>query len=140
MSKKRHTILFADDEPWLTEPLRLSLEARGYACISTTSASEAWEYLESYSVDVVVTDIMMPAGPLFPSVDSSVTGFHFIRRVRDRWPRQSLICLSVIADIERIDELKRQQVLYIRKGETPLSTAMQLIESKATGYIPHRSK
>jgi CheY-like chemotaxis protein len=135
MNRKRYSILFVDDEPWLTEPLRLSLESRQYSCISTTSASEAWEYLDSHPVDVIVTDVMMPAGDLFPNVDSSEAGFHFVRRVRQRWPRMSLICLSVIADSERIDELKRQNILYLRKGETPLSTALRLIESKATGRV-----
>jgi CheY-like chemotaxis protein len=93
------------------------------------------EYLDSHPVDVIVTDVMMPAGDLFPNVDSSEAGFHFVRRVRQRWPRMSLICLSVIADSERIDELKRQNILYLRKGETPLSTALRLIESKATGRV-----
>jgi putative two-component system response regulator len=135
MSGRNYTILFADDEPWLTESLRLSLESRGYQCISTTNASEAWEYIETHEVDVLVTDIMMPAEKLFPDVDSSVAGFSLVRRVRNRSKHQSIICLSVIADVERIDELKRQNVLYIRKGETPLSTALRLIESKATGLI-----
>lgn len=141
MSDKLHTILFVDDEPWLnTDTLILSLEARGYQCISTANASEALKYLESHNVDVIVTDIMMPAGELFPGVDSSVAGFHFICRVRERWPRQAIICLSVIADSEKINELKRKNVLYLRKGETPLATALRLIESKATGSITFRSK
>lgn len=135
MSAKSYSILFADDEPWLTESLRLSLEARNYKCTSTTSASEAFAYLTSHPVDVVVTDIMMSAGESFPGVDSSVAGFEFVDRVRQRWPKLAIICLSVIADAERINHLKRQNVLYLRKGETPLSTAMRLIESKATGHI-----
>jgi len=140
MSTTGYVVLFADDEPWLTESLRLSLESRGYECVSTTSASEALDYLNSNRVDVVVTDIMMPAGDAFPEVDSSVAGFYFVRRVREHWPRLAVICLSVIADVERIDELKRQNVLYLRKGETPLSTAMRLIESKATGHISFDSQ
>lgn len=133
MSGKSYTVLFADDEPWLTAPLRLSLESRGFTCISTTSASEAWACLESEKIDVVVTDIMMPAGDLFPETDSSETGFHFVRKIREKWPRRDIVCLSVIADSEKIAELKKQNVLYLKKGETPLSTAIRLIESKATG-------
>ena len=135
MSSRRYVILFADDEPWLTESLRLSLESRQYSCISTTSASEAWRYLDSHSVDVIITDVMMPAGDLFPNIESSEAGFHFVRRVRQRWPRISVICLSVIADSDKIQELKRQDILYLQKGETPLSTALRLIESKATGRV-----
>jgi len=131
----QYTILFADDEPWLSEALRLSLESRNYNCISTASVSEAWKILEKQSVDVLVTDIMMPGGDLFPEADSSEAGFHFIRKLRKQWPRLSVICLSVIADSEKIQELKKQNVLYLRKGESPLESALKLIESKATGKI-----
>jgi CheY-like chemotaxis protein len=130
---RQFRILFADDEPWLSEALRLSLECEGYDCISMTSASAAWQILEQGNIDLVVTDIMMPGGDLFPDVNSEETGFEFIRRIRQRWPRQSVICLSVIADTTRIETLKKQNVLYLRKGETPLETALKLIESKATG-------
>ena len=130
---RQFRILFADDEPWLSEALRLSLECEGYDCISMTNASAAWQILEQGNIDLVVTDIMMPGGDLFPDVNSEETGFEFIRRIRQRWPRQSVICLSVIADTTRIETLKKQNVLYLRKGETPLETALKLIESKATG-------
>jgi DNA-binding NarL/FixJ family response regulator len=126
-------ILFVDDEPWLSEALRISMECRGFDCISKTNASAAWQILEKGNVDVVVTDIMMPGGYLFDDVNSEETGFEFIRRIRQRWPRQSIICLSVIADTSKIEALKKKSILYLRKGETPLATAIKLIESKATG-------
>ncbi len=132
-SNQQLRILFADDEPWLSEALRVSLESRGYECISTRTATEAWQVLNKENVDVVVTDIMMPGGELFQAVNSEGTGFELIRRIRKQWPRQSVICLSVIADAERIQSLKKQDVLYLRKGETPLETALKLIMSKATG-------
>lgn len=132
---RKFRILFADDEPWLSEALRLSLESRGYECISKRTATEAWRVIELENVDVVVTDIMMPGGELFSEVNSEETGFEFIKRIRQRWPRQAVICLSVVADSEKIQFLKRQNVLYLRKGETPLETALKLITSKATGRI-----
>lgn len=134
-SKPQYAILFADDEPWLSEALRLSLESRQYECISTTNASEAWQVLERRSVDVVVTDIMMPGGDLFPDVDSAEAGFHFVRKLRQHYPRLPIICLSVIGEAEKIENLKRQNILYLRKGETPLETALRLIVSKATGRM-----
>lgn len=129
------TILFVDDEPGLSAPLRLSLEARGFRCVSRTNMTQGWEFLEKNEVDVLVTDIMMPAGEAFPGVDSSSAGFYFVRKVRSAMPKVAIICLSVIADVEKIDELKRQNILYVRKGETPLETARRLIESKATGKM-----
>ena len=95
--------------------------------------SSAMSYMEEEQVAVLVTDIMMPAGDDFPDVDSSETGFVFVRKVRKAFPSTSVICLSVIGDQKKINDLKRSNVLYLRKGETPLSTAASLIESKATG-------
>ena len=117
-------ILFADDEPWLSVALRLSLEGRGYECISKETASDAWRVFEQEKIDVVVTDVMMPGGDLFAEIDSEETGFEFVRRIRQRWRDQAVICLSVIADSEKIQSLKRQNVLYLRKGETPLEPVM----------------
>ena len=135
MSNENYTILFVDDEPWLSQPLLLSLEARGYTCVSKSTMADGLAYLENNSVDLLVTDVMMPAGDGFPDVDSSSTGFYFMRKVRQDSPRMPIICLSVIGDVDKINELKRKNILYLRKGETPLDTARKLIESKVTGKM-----
>jgi CheY-like chemotaxis protein len=128
-----HTILFVDDEPVSTEPLRLLLSAKGFDCVSLTDMSAAMEFLREWEVSVLVSDIMMPSGEEFPEIDSSETGFHFVSMVREQFPEIRIICLSVIGDQTRIEKLRKRGVLYLRKGETPLSTAARLIESKATG-------
>ena len=134
--KGGYTIVFADDEPWgLSAPLRLALESRGYTCPSFSDVTAAWDYIRSHKVDVVVTDIMMPGGASFPDIDSLNAGFFFVKLIREQFRRLPIICLSVIADQKKINELKRQGVLYLRKGETPLETAVALIESKATGRV-----
>lgn len=130
-----HTALFVDDEPSSTQALRMLLEAQGLRCVTRSDMTSALEYLESHDVSVLVSDIMMPSGDAFPQVDSSETGFHLVAEVRRRFPNISAICLSVIGDQTKIQGLKRQGVLYLRKGETPLDTAARLIESKATGVI-----
>ncbi|HKZ40259.1 MAG TPA: response regulator [Candidatus Hodarchaeales archaeon] len=128
-----HTILFVDDEPIQSEGLRMILEAKGFRCVSLTNMTEALHFLETNEVSVLVSDIMMPAGDDYPEIDSSETGFHFVANVRKKFPDVAIICLSVIGDQAKIRTLKRQGVLYLRKGETPLDTAAGLIESKATG-------
>ena len=133
MSAKSLTILFVDDEPWLSLPIREVLEARGYNCVSREDMSSALDYIRGNTVSVLVTDIMMPGGKDFPDIDSSEVGFHFVTLVRNEWPDISVICLSVIGDQGKIETLKRRRVLYLRKGETPLDTALKLVEAKATG-------
>ena len=135
MNNESYTILFVDDEPWLSQPLILSLEARGYVCVSRSNMTDGLAYLEKHSVDLLVTDVMMPAGDAFPNVDSSSAGFYLMREARQKWPRMAIICLSVIGDVEKIEELKRKHILYLRKGETPLVTAIKIIEAKVTGKM-----
>ena len=127
------TILFVDDEPSSTYALRLLVEAKGFRCESVTNMTAAIEYLRKNKVSVLVSDIMMPSGDAFSEIDSSETGLHLVAKVRREFPDVSVICLSVIGDQSKIQKLKKQGVLYLRKGETPLDTAARLIESKATG-------
>ena len=130
-----HTILFVDDEPVSTQALRMVLEAKGFRCVSLTDMTSAMDFLDQERVSALVSDVMMPSGEAFSEIDSSETGFHFVSEVRRRFPDVGIICLSVIGDQKKINKLKRQGVLYLRKGETPLGTAVRLIESKATGII-----
>ena len=95
--------------------------------------SSAIDYIRANGVAVIVTDIMMPGGKDFPDIDSSEVGFHFVTKVRKEWPEIAVICLSVIGDQRKIMGLKKQGIQYLRKGETPLETAVKLIVGKATG-------
>jgi CheY-like chemotaxis protein len=130
MSKK--VILFVDDEPIQTQALRFSLEEMGYSCVSLTDMTVAWNYLNKNEVEVVVSDIMMSGGEKFSNIDSSETGIHFVNLLRNEKPKISVICLSIIGDQQKIKMLKDKGVLYLRKGETPLTKAIKIIESKIT--------
>ena len=131
------TILFVDDERSSSEALRLLMEAKGFGCEYRTNMTDAMEYIRNNRVTLLVSDIMMPSGADYPEIDSSETGYHFVSKVRQEFPDVSIICLSVIGDQSKILMLKRQGVLYIRKGETPLNNAARLLEAKATGIYRH---
>ncbi len=133
MRKNQIKILFVDDEPWGTEALRLKLEGRGFICETATDMSSALKLIDSVKYELIVTDIMMPAGADFPDIDSSKTGITFADKIRQRYPDMQIICLSVIGDQQIINSLKRKGVLYLRKGETSLDVASRLIETKAKG-------
>ena len=126
-------ILFVDDEPWGHESLRYALESQGYGCFTAIDMSSAINALNAHDFSVVVTDIMMPGGPDYPKIDSQEVGFHFVQLLRDRWPRTPVICLSVIGDQIKIRGLKRKRIEYLRKGEVPLSTAVDVISRAASG-------
>jgi CheY-like chemotaxis protein len=130
---KGNKILFVDDEPWGHESLRYALESQGYECVTATDMSSALRALGVQDFSVIVTDIMMPGGADYPNIDSQEVGFHFVEIVRERWPRTPVICLSVIGDQIKIRGLKRKRVGYLRKGEVPLSTAVDVISRAASG-------
>jgi hypothetical protein len=48
------------------------------------------------------------------------------------WPDLPIVCLSVIGDQRKINYLKGMNTRYLRKGETPLERAVQVIRSAAT--------
>src|SRR3546814_19876262 len=53
-------ILLIDDEPSIREPLAEYLGAQGFSVVDAASAAEARSVLRAQTVDLVVSDIMMP--------------------------------------------------------------------------------
>lgn len=132
MSSTAGVILLVDDEPWLTQALLFSLEAQGFECLVATDVSEAMQIMKSENVRALVTDIMMPGGQDYPEIDSSGAGFYLIKLVRSEWRDVPIVCLSVIGDQSKISSLTRQGIRYLRKGETPLSTAVEVVTAVAS--------
>jgi len=126
-------ILLVDDEPSYVEALTATLESNGIECITARNMTEGIEALQKHDLSAVVTDVMMPPGPSFSHVDANECGFQFIEHVQENWPRLPIVCLSVIADQAKIRFLARRRVRYLRKGETPLSTAVEVITAVAEG-------
>jgi DNA-binding NarL/FixJ family response regulator len=127
------TIVLVDDEPGFITALVCSLEARKFQCVTATNMTDGVRALQKNEVSALVTDIMMPPGDQFKKVDANEAGFTFIEYVQDHWPRLPIVCLSVIADQAKIRLLTRRGVRYLRKGETPLSTAVEIITAVAEG-------
>jgi DNA-binding response OmpR family regulator len=134
MNAPSRKVLLVDDEPSLSsDPLAFSLESRDFECLVVTDMSSAVTALEENDIAVLVTDIMMPPGKRFAKLNSAEVGFHLIEYVKKNWPKLPIICLSVIGDQVKIKRLTNQGVRYLRKGETPLSTAVDVVVAMATG-------
>jgi DNA-binding NarL/FixJ family response regulator len=126
-------ILLVDDEPWLIESLAAALESGDIQCVIARDMTEGAKALRELEICALVTDVMMPPGGDFPKVEAGESGFHFIEHVQANWPRLPIVCLSVIADQAKIRFLMKRGVRYLRKGETPLSTAVEVITAVAEG-------
>jgi CheY-like chemotaxis protein len=55
-----HSILLVDDEPSVLDTVRLMLERTGFAVSTANSGMEAIRMLRRETVDLVITDLLMP--------------------------------------------------------------------------------
>lgn len=87
-------ILIVDDEDGIREILRDYLEIEGHDVVEATGGHEAWAFLAKEEVDLVVTDVKMPAG----------MGTDLLRQIKDRDSRvPSVIFITGHSDFS-IDE------------------------------------
>ncbi len=71
---KTYNILLVDDEPGVRESVQAYLEDDGILSVTTAeNAEKAWEILQTFSPDLVISDIMMP----------QVDGYEFLGQLRD---------------------------------------------------------
>ena len=54
------TVLVVEDEPTIRELMAILLEEEGYAVRQATDGLEAWETVEQYPVDLILSDVKMP--------------------------------------------------------------------------------
>lgn len=77
-------ILVIDDEELIRETIRVKLEQNGHQVIEAANGAEGLRQLEASSVDLVVTDIIMP----------EQEGIETIRKIRNRDSAVGIIAIS----------------------------------------------
>ncbi|HYE61628.1 MAG TPA: response regulator [Phycisphaerales bacterium] len=135
------TVLLVDDEQGYLEALADALEFQGYRVLKATNGSAALEILSRESVDLISVDIMMPPGPALEGVTGShSTGVYLCGEIRKVMPFVDLFCISVVSEQSVIRKLEAINVRFLRKGETPLKTVLDMFNSRLTGvaYSPDR--
>jgi CheY-like chemotaxis protein len=106
-------ILCVDDEELPLTLRKLVLQKQGYEVISARSAAEALQILESRSVDLVLTDHLMPGG----------TGTELAKSVKHVWPDLPVILISGVNEIP-LDA--RYADLFISKVEGPAAMCQKI--------------
>jgi DNA-binding response OmpR family regulator len=123
-----------DDEQSFLEPLAQALECEGYRVLKARTADEAFEFLETEDVDLVTIDIMLDPGvECGDDVDSHRTGLYLCSEIKKYWPRIDAFCISVVSDMRIIKEVESLGITFLRKGETPLRTVLNMFRSRLTG-------
>ena len=128
------TVLLIDDEQSFLSPLVDALEYEGYRVLRASAADEALEILASQHVDLVTIDIMLDPGPALEStVDSQSAGLYLCKVIREKYPTIDAFALSVVSDMNMIHSVESYGVRFLRKGETPLRTVLNMLRSRLTG-------
>lgn len=139
----RKRILLIDDEQGFLEALSDALEFEEYRVFKATSGEEALKILQKEKIDLVTIDIMLPPGrSLENKTESHNTGIFLCEQIRQKYPKIETYCISVVSDISIIHKIESLGVRFLRKGETPLRTVLNLIRTSLTGvaYSTGRDK
>jgi len=98
--EKTKVILFADDDPWFARPFIEELQASGYKVLQASSGTETLDMLSKEHVDLLLLDIMMPAGErLRDEAGGRRTGIRVAEFVRREMKSDlPIIYLTVISD------------------------------------------
>ncbi len=131
---RRKTILIVDDEKGYAEGLIDALEYDGYRVLTATTAEDALRILKKEPVDLATIDIMMsPGRSLEGQVRSDRTGVVLCRTVKKLYPHIDIVCISVITNRDTIKEIESYNIKFLRKGEVPLRTVLDVITTKLIG-------
>jgi CheY-like chemotaxis protein len=78
------TILLVEDEVLLREGVQEMLEVHGYKVIGAGDGQEALEWLDQVTVNLIITDLVMPG----------MNGVDFVKTVREKFPQLPIIVAS----------------------------------------------
>jgi len=116
------------------EALEDALTHEGYRVLKAFTGEDALATFAKEHIDLATVDVMLPPGPSLEAQTSSHrTGLYLCQQIVGRYPNVDLFCLSVVNDPELIREIQALGVRFLRKGETPLRTVLNMIRSRLTG-------
>jgi CheY-like chemotaxis protein len=111
-----------------------ALESEGVRVLKARTAEEAIKTLGQEHIDLVTIDIMLdPGKELGAIVESHSAGLFLCQEIRRKYPGLDAFCISVVSEISIIRKIESLKIRFLRKGETPLRTVLNMIRSRLTG-------
>lgn len=113
----KQTILLVDDEKTIMDISKKYLEKEGYVVYQATSADEAFQLYECNSVDLIITDIMMP----------EKDGYEFILDVLEKNEKMPFIFITAkTSNQDRLYSLTLGADDYITKPFNPIELVLRV--------------
>lgn len=110
--KIENRILVVDDEPSITDGLRLLLGAEGHVVETASSFGGARTKLERQTFDLVLTDLQLP--------DDHQGGLSLLRLVKERTPETEVIIITGHATVsEAVEATKSGAFYFVEKPFEP---------------------
>jgi two-component system nitrogen regulation response regulator NtrX len=130
----RKTVLLIDDELVFLDALADALEFEGFRVLKARTADQGIRFLKSEKIDLVTIDIMMdPGESLRSTVQPHEAGIYVCEYVAKHHPQLDAFCISVVNEEKKIRQIESFGVKFLRKGETPLRTVLNMLRSRLTG-------
>ena len=135
------TVLLVDDEQQYLEALDDALTYEGYRVLKARDVATALEILQRESIDLISIDIMLsPGTSLEGTVSSQKAGAYLCERVAKDYPHIHAFCLSVVTEPQTIKTINDLGIRFLRKGETPLRTVLNMMRSRLTGAAAYSTR
>lgn len=120
----KQSILVVDDTPDTLEVIQRNLESNNYRVFTSDSATEALKVLDSYPIDLVITDLKMPG----------YTGIELIKYIREHYKDVECMMITGYATVKSaVEAMKSGAVEFLSKpftDEELLSAVLQALERK----------
>jgi DNA-binding NtrC family response regulator len=105
-TKRRKKVLAIDDEPSMTEWLKMVLEQAGYEVRTALIGVRGEELFKTWRPDAVLTDMMLP----------DIDGIELVRRFKDINPQAEVIVVSGQGNIPRaVEAIKAGASFFLEK-------------------------
>ena len=105
-AKRRKKVLAIDDEPSMTEWLKMVLEQAGYEVRTALIGVRGEELFKTWRPDAVLTDMMLP----------DIDGIELVRRFKDINPQAEVIVVSGQGNIPRaVEAIKAGASFFLEK-------------------------
>ncbi len=111
-------VLLVDDEPYVTEIIGRILSQAKVEPIAASSGEEALHLLRNHSVDLVITDILMPG----------MSGLELLEKIKELYPTLPVIVLTAHGDFYVAKEALNRGAFYFLTKPFNKSTILNITE------------